>query len=105
MVASTTSRPSAALNQVQRLEHLQPPALSWAPGPKDICSYSGCHGTGTIQDYLHVGLNNYKPFSAFQQFYVDRGQVQINWGNSLRWNQIANVGQYEITIQESPVLP
>jgi hypothetical protein len=31
MVASTTSRPSAALNHVQRLEHLQAPAFVFGP--------------------------------------------------------------------------
>ena len=42
MVASTTSRPSAALNHVQRLEHLQPPRIrarvKWCATADELCA-------------------------------------------------------------------
>src|SRR5450631_715087 len=58
MVASTTSRPSAAPNQVQRLDHLQPPAgFSERPlGPAQGCGvHTGAGGRIGPRQTAHLG--------------------------------------------------
>jgi hypothetical protein len=78
-----------------------------------ICSGNGCSNkstpnqedfhSGQFHDDIHVDFGSRRSFSVTQQFFVDGGQVAIQFGTSTHYSQTVEVRNDDIIIRPNPL--